>query len=123
MPAIVSILIAVTVLAVLAYPFLKRGNRNESPGAPTERLRSADTLRHLLYREPVTLRNDYEAGNITADEYREQLNEVRLQAAELMRERDEKRYQMIEAELAIEREVQRIRRNAQSPRSDTSDDP
>ncbi len=122
MIAIVGILMALIVIAVLAYPFLKRSRNSEAGLNETQSVASADTLRYLLYREPVTLRNEFEEGNITAEEYEEQLDEVRLQAAQLMRERDEHRYQMIEAELAIEQEVQRIRqaRLADTPEDDSA---
>ena len=109
MEPIVGIILAVIIVIVLVYPFV--GRRREISSGPDriERVASADTLRHLLYREPVTLRNDYESGNITIDEYEEQLAELRLRAARLMRDRAEHRTQLLEAELALEREVQRIR--------------
>ena len=109
MAAIVGILLAAVIVAVLVYPFLKRRSIASGNAQIVDRVASADTLRHLLYREPVTLRNEYEAGNITAQEYEEQLEELKLVAARLMRQRAELRSRMIEAELAIEIEVQRIR--------------
>ena len=109
MAAIVGILLAAVIVAVLVYPFVKRRSIASGNAQIVDRVASADTLRHLLYREPVTLRNEYEAGNITAQEYEEQLEELKLVAARLMRQRAELRSRMIEAELAIEIEVQRIR--------------
>ncbi len=109
MAAIVGILLAAVIVAVLVYPFVKRRSIASENSQIVDRVASADTLRHLLYREPVTLRNEYEAGNITAQEYEEQLEELKLVAARLMRQRAELRSRMIEAELAIEIEVQRIR--------------
>ena len=110
MAAIVGILLAAVIVAVLAYPFVKRRSDASGNADVVHRVVSADTLRHLLYREPVTLRNEYESGNMTADEYEEQLEELKLEAARLMRQRAEHRSRMIEAELGIELEVQRIRR-------------
>ena len=109
MAAIVGILLATVIVAVLVYPFVKRRSNAWGNTDVVDRVASSDTLRHLLYREPVTLRNEYESGNITADEYEEQLEELKLEAARLMRHRAEHRSRMIEAELAIELEVQRIR--------------
>ena len=110
MAAIIGIILAAIIVIVLIYPFMSR-RRVSSPGTPDriEQVASSDTLRHLLYREPVTLRNEYESGNITADEYEDQLAELRLRAAQLMRDRAEHRTQLLEAELVLEREVQRIR--------------
>lgn len=110
MAAIVGILLATVIVAVLLYPFVKRRSDVSGNTDVVDHIASADTLRHLLYREPVTLRNEYESGNITSDEYEEQLEELKLEAARLMRQRAEHRSRMIEAELAIELEVQRIRR-------------
>ena len=116
MEAIVAILLAAIIVAVLAYPFIKRRSNDPGNVQTVDRVASADALRHLLYREPVTLRNEYDSGNITAEEYEEQLEELKLEAARLMRHRAEHRSRIIEAELAIELEVQRIRR-----RRDTDD--
>lgn len=110
MAAIVGTLLAAVIVAVLLYPFVKRRSNTSGNTDAVDRVAPADTLRHLLYREPVTLRNEYESGNITAYEYEEQLEELKLEAARLMRQRAEHRSRMIEAEIAIELEVQRIRR-------------
>ena len=107
--AIVGILLGVIIVIVLVYPFVGRRRAISDGVDPIEQVASADTLRHLLYREPVTLRNEFESGNITDDEYEEQLAELRERAARLMRDRAERRTQLLEAELALEREVQRIR--------------
>ena len=110
MAAIVGIILAATIVIVLVYPFIK-GRRAAAPATdPVDRVASADTLRHLLYREPVTLRNEFESGNISAREYEEQLGELRVRAAGLMQQRAERRSQLLTAELELEREVQRIRR-------------
>ena len=109
MAAIVGIILAATIVIVLVYPFIK-GRRGVAPATdPVDRVASADTLRHLLYREPVTLRNEFESGNITDREYEEQLDELRLRAAGLMQQRAERRSQLLAAELELEREVRRIR--------------
>ena len=109
MAAIVGIILAATIVIVLVYPFIN-GRRAAAPATdPVDRVASADTLRHLLYREPVTLRNEFESGNISAREYEEQLGELRVRAAGLMQQRAERRSQLLTAELELEREVRRIR--------------
>ena len=120
MAAIVGIILAATIVIVLVYPFIK-GRRNSAPATDqVDRVASADTLRHLLYREPVTLRNEFESGNITEQEYEMQLEELRVRAAGLMQQRAERRNQLLAAELELEREVQRIRRARQA--SEAKDD-
>lgn len=114
MAAIVGIILAATIVIVLVYPFIK-GRRNTAPATDqVDRVASADTLRHLLYREPVTLRNEFESGNITEQEYEVQLEELRVRAAGLMQQRAERRNQLLAAELDLEREVRRIRRARQA---------
>ena len=121
MAAIVGILLATVIVAVLLHPFVKRRSGVSGDTDAVDRVASADTLRHLLYREPVTLRNEYESGNITSDEYEEQLEELKLEAARLMRQRAEHRSRMIEAELAIELDVQRIRQNRGADEMESGD--
>ena len=115
---IVSIILAATIVIVLAYPFVRK-HRDEFSNSPDRsQLESADTLRYLLYREPVTLRNEYESGNITLAEYEEQLGDLRERAANMMRERAEQRTALISAELELEREVQRIRETRAAAQDD-----
>ena len=107
--AFIGISLAAVILIVLIFPFVKR-SRQAPPGIDqVDRVASAETLRHLLYREPVTLRNEFESGNISIEEYEDQIGELRLEAARLMRERSEHRQRLLEAELALESEVRRVR--------------
>ena len=121
MAAIVGILLATVIVTVLLYPFVKRRSSVSDNTDAVEHVASADTLRHLLYREPVTLRNEYESGNITSGEYEEQLEELKLEAARLMSQRAEHRSRMIEAELAIELEVQRVRQRREADEAESDD--
>ena len=107
--ALIGIALAAAILIVLIYPFVKRTRQDPTGIDQVDRVASAETLRHLLYREPVTLRNEFESGNITIEEYEDQIGELRLEAARLLRERSERRQRLLEAELALETEVQRIR--------------
>ena len=100
---------AAVILAALMLPFVRRRNDEAHSIESINHVASAETLRHLLYREPVTLRNEYEAGNISIEEYKDQLDELRLEAANLMRKRSEHRTRLLEAELELEKEVQRVR--------------
>ena len=123
MSALVGILLAVVILVVLIYPFVARRRYKPAPGETIARVASSDTLRHLLYREPVTLRNEYEAGNISLDEYEDQIGELRLEAARMMRERSEHRARLLAAEIDLEMEVQRVRRlRSQGDPQDIPDD-
>ena len=94
---------------MVTFPFLRRRNPESENIETLDRIASADTLRHLLYREPVTLRNEFEAGNLSIEEYEAQIGELRIEAARLMSLRAEHRARLLEAELELEMEVQRIR--------------
>ncbi len=109
MSALIGIALAAVILIVLIFPFVRRNRQDPTGIDRVDRVASAETLRHLLYGEPVTLRNEFEAGNITLEEYEEQIDELRLEAARLLRERSEHRQHLLEAELALESEVQRVR--------------
>ena len=109
MATLVGITLAIVILAVVLYPLLKRRPANAQTSEQSSGLGSSDALRHLLYREPVTLRSEFEAGNISLEEYEMQLNELRLQAARMMRERSEHRTRLLDAEIQLELEVRRIR--------------
>ena len=107
--ALIGMALAAAILIVLIYPFVKRNRQDPTETDQVDKVASAETLRHLLYREPVTLRNEFESGNITIEEYEDQIGELRLEAARLLRERSEHRQRLLEAELALETEVQRVR--------------
>ena len=109
MSALVGIALAAVILIVLIFPFVKRNRQNPTGIDQVDRVASAETLRHLLYREPVTLRTEFESGNISIEEYEDQIGELRLEAARLLRERSQHRQRLLEAELALESEVQRVR--------------
>lgn len=108
--ALIGIALAAVILIVLIFPFVKRNRQDHTGIDQVDRVASADTLRHILYREPVTLRNEFESGNISIEEYEDQIGELRMEAARLMRERSEHRQRLLEAELALETEVQRVRK-------------
>ncbi len=110
-------MLAAVVVFVIAFPFVKRRRSDASINQTS--IGSADALRHLLYREPLTLRNEFESGNITAEEYQTQLEELRRTAAVMMRDRASSRRRMLGTELEIEREVRRIRAERTNSDSDT----
>ncbi|MEX0763441.1 MAG: hypothetical protein WD208_04335 [Dehalococcoidia bacterium] len=93
-------------MAVLIYPFINR-RRYEAPGDPThERLRVA---RLRVYRQISDLEADHRAADLTEEDYRAQLREHRIIAAQIMRE--EARLGNVPAdEDDLEREIESARR-------------
>lgn len=116
MPAILGALLAVIVVAVLLQPlFMKQRNRQQTKRAPDE-LRAE---RRAIYREITNLRNDFESGHISRSELDRLTNQLRREAAVVLRDEDQSRAVAIASEIEIEAEVQRIRRQ---PNSNDSDD-
>ena len=116
MPAILGALLAVIVVAVLLQPlFMKQKKRSQTRRAPDE-LRAE---RRAIYREITNLRNDFESGHISRSEFDRLTNQLRREAAVVLRDEDQSRADAIASEIEIEAEVQRIRRR---PNSNDSDD-
>ena len=70
-------------LGVLIYPFVNK--RGYAPAADTrpERLRVA---RRRVYRQIADLESDFRAGELTDNDYDSQLLELRVAAAEILRQ-------------------------------------
>jgi len=83
--AIGSVLAAVS-LVVLLLPFLRRLTTTAVAGDPTQELRRE---REALYQETRILRQDFDLGHFSGEEYRTRLQVNRLLAATLLRRQDE----------------------------------
>ena len=118
MAALLGIVLALIIVAVIVTPFLRGGNRANSPQPNAIRPQSDDVDLKRIYGEIRTIRSEFDAGNLTDAEFIEQLGELRVMAARALRDQDQRRVRDIEAELMIEREVQRARSEAQDDQDD-----
>lgn len=93
----IGALLALLGIAVAAYPFLRRRFLPELPSTsarmdlddpPEEEPSTSDTLQSI-YDSIRTLQLERELGNIPGGLYREQLNAFRIQAATILREREQ----------------------------------
>ena len=85
-----AIAVALLIVMVVAWPLLAR-RRNPSQGSDaTDARADADYSAALndVYDAIRTLQTDHSLGRVSDDDYREQLNEYRRQAAELLRDMD-----------------------------------
>lgn len=85
-----AIAVALLIVAVVAWPLVVR-RRNPSQGSRTTVLPTGTGHAAALndvYDAIRTLQTDHGLGRIRDDDYREQLDEYRRQAAELLREMD-----------------------------------
>ncbi len=84
-----AIAIALLIIAVVAWPLVVR-RRNESATPEVESAREVDHTVALnsVYDAIRTLQTDYRLGRVSDDDYQEQLEEYRRQAARILREMD-----------------------------------
>lgn len=93
-------------LGVLVYPFLSRRGYTLAGDPSIERLRTA---RMRTYRQIADLEADYQAGDLTDQDYDEQLRELRVRAAKIMQH--EEQLGAVESDVdALEREIEAARR-------------
>ena len=83
--AIGSVLAAVS-LVVLLLPFLRRLTTTAVAGDPIQELRRE---REALYQETRILRQDFDLGHFSEEEYQARFQTNRLRAATLLRRQDE----------------------------------
>ena len=84
-----AIAVALLIIAVVAWPLLAR-RRNPPPLTDLSETPSSDqaTALNAVYDAIRTLQTDHSLGRINDDDYRDQLDEYRRRAAELLREMD-----------------------------------
>ena len=87
MATTIGILIALLSLVILVLPFIKSRMRVTS-GDVALRLDETSRLRQAMYDNIRTLRQDYDIGNISEDDYKSQLDGYRRQAALALMEED-----------------------------------
>ena len=83
-----AIAVALLIVAVVAWPLVTRRRNASATSEPAE---SASDVAHAAALDTVydairTLQTDYRLGRVNDDDYREQLDEYRRQAATLLRD-------------------------------------
>jgi len=118
MPIALGTLLALVSIAVIAYPFLgsKRYRLVSESFVTREKLR-AERLR--IYRKITDVEADYISGDLTEADYQLQRDQLRMSAAEILRQEsgatttgskhDEKRDE------ELEKEISRLREQAAQP--------
>ena len=99
----VGILIALISLIILLLPFFRSRWRTHTGGF-IDWGDEATRQREAIYQNIGTLRQDYDMGNISTEEYRVQLDSYRRQAALTLRQGDRLRSRDEE----LEREIQSL---------------
>ena len=96
----IGILIALISLIMLLLPFFRSRWRTQTGGFINWQ-EEATRQREAIYQNIGTLRQDYDIGNISVEEYRVQLDSYRRQAALALRQEDQLRSRDEELEREI----------------------
>jgi hypothetical protein len=117
MPVLIGALLALLVVGVVLYPFVKRrfgvaspsgGRPGDTAGPAAWRLR-----REEIYESIRGLQLEYEIGGVEETDYRERLRAYRVQAAAVVREQElaEREQELAEREVErlVERDVRALR--------------
>lgn len=103
MNVLIGVLLALLVMAVVVFPFVRSRFQLRPPMAVV----SPDLGRlNAVYEEIRTLQLEYELGSIDEVEYREQLRDYRLQAAAMLREQEMSQQ---ETDFLVEEEIMAAR--------------
>jgi biopolymer transport protein ExbB/TolQ len=101
-------------LAVVLYPVFYRSA--EAPSAKEAGEEVAQQLRRArdrVYEEVCVLQQEYFLHHLTEEEYRNQVQAARIQAAHLLRQQEQALQTVAELEQAIEEEVRRASRGVE----------
>ena len=110
MGTVLGTALVLVALAALIYPFLRRRTYAPPADSAPERLRAE---RQRIYRQITDLEADRTAGDVTEEDYRAQLGELRTAAARAMR--DEASIGTGGGEEQLEREIEAARKARHGP--------
>ncbi len=102
-------IVLVAILLVLAYPFIvQRSGRGMIDEAGVELAQRLRRSRDRVYEEIRALQQEYFLGNLTEEEYQRQLQDARVEAAELMRQQQGIQQTLADVTAAVEEELRQI---------------
>ena len=125
MAVLISALLAIFVVAVILYPFLKGRLRPGSSPAPDSPAHHGRGGREQIYESIRTLQLEYELGSIEEGEYNDRLRSYRLQAASALREQGEMESELdqaLEDEIGAARATRRSERGSHEQREGAEDE-
>ena len=118
MPVLIGALLAILVIGVILYPFIRarlRTQRASTPDSPLEGLRGLEDGRRgfpdadgreEIYEDVKTLQLEYELGTIEDKEFQERLHAYRLRAAAVLRDQERLEQEM---DRSLEEEILKAR--------------
>ena len=108
-------LLAILVIGVALYPFLKPLSRPATSSALDSAARVGRGGREAIYEEIKTLQLEYELGSIEEGEYQERLRVYRLEAAAALR--DQERLEGLQEDILAARAMPGVERGSATCRS------
>tara|TARA_B110000116_G_scaffold251497_1_gene246621 strand:+ start:3418 stop:3792 length:375 start_codon:yes stop_codon:yes gene_type:complete len=108
MPILLGTLLALVSVAVIAYPFLgsKRYRLVSENFVTREKLR-AERLR--IYRKISDVEADFTSGDLTEADYQQQRDELRIAAAEILKQESGGSMPDVKRDEELEKEISRLR--------------
>jgi uncharacterized protein involved in exopolysaccharide biosynthesis len=108
MPILLGTLLALVSVAVIAYPFLgsKRYRLVSENFVTREKLR-AERLR--IYRKISDVEADFTSGDLTEADYQQQRDELRIAAAEILKQESGRSMPDVKRDEELEKEISRLR--------------
>ncbi len=81
-------LLAIFAVAMVAYPFFRRGNPGGGPDIPRSTEVEQRRRREEMYQEIRALQMEFQLGTLEEPEYRRQLQLIRMEAARSIRDEE-----------------------------------
>ena len=85
MPFLIVTLLAIFVVAMVAYPFFRRSDPGSGPDGPQSTLAAERRRREEMYQEIRALQMEFQLGTLEEPEYRRQVQLCRMEAARSIR--------------------------------------
>ena len=120
MAVLIGVLLAVLVVGVVVYPFLRAGLRLPTPPSRGPSADSGRDRPEAILEEIKTLQLEHELGTVNDGEYHERLAVYRLQAAAALRDREQSGEDL---DLSVEKEIMEARALLGDPKEEAHDGP
>ena len=88
MPFLIVSLLAIFAVAMVAYPFFRRGDPRSVPGTSQSAEVTERRRREEMYQEIRALQMEFQLGTLEEPEYRRQLQLIRMEAARSIRDEE-----------------------------------
>ncbi len=121
MVVLLGILLAASCIAILALPFMRARRAGYVSPADIEAVQQVAARREAAFEELRLLRLDRDLGNVEEADYQRRFQELRVQAATLLREQDTLTERLRGVSDDVERQVAALRAQRRGTSEGTKD--